>query len=116
MDAVRSLNEWATSGLQPHLTVLLDVEPQVGRTRRTAGDAAEDRLESEADEFHSRIREAFLGLAALRPGSYLVLSASRPVDELAADILKRVKALLAAVPDSRTGAVAAGGAQGGSTP
>ncbi|MEV7636350.1 dTMP kinase [Pseudarthrobacter enclensis] len=116
MEAVRSLNEWATSGLQPHLTVLLDVEPQVGRTRRTAGDAAEDRLESEADEFHSRIREAFLGLAALRPGSYLVLPASRPVDELAADILERVEALLAAVPDSRTGAVAAGGAQGGSTP
>jgi dTMP kinase len=116
MDAVRSLNEWATSGLQPHLTVLLDVEPQVGRTRRTAGDAAEDRLESEADEFHSRIREAFLGLAAHRPGSYLVLPANRPVDELAADILARVEALLAAEPGPRTGAVAAGGAQGGSTP
>ncbi len=52
-EAVRSLNEWATYGLQPDLTVLLDVDPADGRRRRTAGDAAEDRLESEADDFHS---------------------------------------------------------------
>jgi dTMP kinase len=95
-DAVRSLNEWATSGLQPNLTVLLDVDPAVGRRRRTAGDAAEDRLESETDDFHTRIRGAFLELARSRPGSYLVLPAHRPVGELAAQILERVDALLAA--------------------
>lgn len=94
LDAVRSLNEWATSGLQPHLTVLLDVDPQLGRRRRTAGQAAEDRLESEADEFHDRIREAFLSLAAGRPESYLVLPAHLPVEELAAQILARVQTLL----------------------
>ena len=93
-DAVQSLNEWATSGLQPHLTVLLDVDPQLGRRRRTAGQAAEDRLESEADEFHTRIRSAFLDLAAGRPGSYLVLPAHLPVDDLAAQILARVETLL----------------------
>jgi len=95
LDAVRSLNEWATSGLQPHLTVLLDVDPQLGRRRRTAGQAAEDRLESEADEFHTRIREAFLSLAADRPESYLVLPAHLPVEDLAAQILARVETLLA---------------------
>jgi dTMP kinase len=94
-DAVRDLNAWATSGLQPDLTVLLDVDPELGRRRRTAGDAAEDRLESEADEFHTRIRAAFLDLAAARPADYLVLSAHLPVDELAAKILERVEALLA---------------------
>jgi dTMP kinase len=94
-DAVRSLNEWATAGLLPDLTVLLDVDPAVGRRRRTAGDAAEDRLESEADEFHTRIREAFLELAASRPAAYLVLPAHSPVSELAARILDRVDALLA---------------------
>ncbi|HEY1155286.1 MAG TPA: dTMP kinase [Arthrobacter sp.] len=93
-DAVRSLNEWATSGLQPHLTVLLDVDPRLGRERRTAGQAAEDRLESEADEFHTRIRNAFLDLAAGRPASYLVLPAHLPVDDLAARILARVENLL----------------------
>ncbi len=95
-DAVRSINEWATSGLQPDLTVLLDVHPADGRSRRTAGDAAEDRLESEADEFHARIRQAFLDLAASRPDSYLVLEAQQSVDELAARILDRVDQLLAA--------------------
>lgn len=94
-DAVRSINEWATSGLQPDLTVLLDVHPADGRSRRTAGDAAEDRLESEADEFHARIRQAFLDLANARPDSYLVLEARRPVEELAAIILDRVEKLLA---------------------
>ena len=94
-DAVRSLNEWATLGLQPHLTVLLDVDPRLGRERRTAGQAAEDRLESEADEFHTRIRTAFLDLAASRPASYLVLPAQLPADELAEQILARVEALLA---------------------
>jgi dTMP kinase len=97
-DAVRSLNEWATSGLLPDLTVLLDVDPAVGRQRRTAGDAAEDRLESEADDFHARIREAFLNLAAARPERYLVLPAHLPVAELAARILASVDALLAASP------------------
>ena len=92
--AVRDINVWATSGLKPDLTVLLDVDPAVGRRRRTAGDAAEDRLESEADEFHGRIRTAVLELAASQPEQYLVLPAHLPVDELAARILERVESLL----------------------
>ncbi|MCU1435335.1 MAG: thymidylate kinase [Pseudarthrobacter sp.] len=97
-DAVRSLNEWATSGLQPDLTVLLDVDPADGRRRRTAGDAAEDRLESEADEFHTTIRDAFLELAASRPGTYLVLPAHLPVHDIAAQILARLESLLTTAP------------------
>ncbi|MFJ6077783.1 dTMP kinase [Pseudarthrobacter sp. NPDC092419] len=100
-EAVRTLNEWATSGLAPQLTVLLDVEPGVGRSRRTAGDAAEDRMESEADGFHAEIRAAFLKLAKERPEAYLVLPAHLPVDELAGRILARVDSLLG--PDSRGG-------------
>lgn len=99
-DAVRSINEWATSGLLPDLTVLLDVDPAVGRQRRTSGDAAEDRLESEADDFHTRIRDAFLSLAAARPDRYLVLPAHLPVADLAARILARVDSLLGASPRS----------------
>lgn len=52
-------------------------------------------MESEADEFHARIRQAFLDLAAARPDSYLVLEARLPVDELATTILDRVGKLLA---------------------
>lgn len=92
-DAVRSLNEWATDGLRPDLTVLLDVDPEQGRERRMAGEAAEDRLESEPDAFHARIRFAFLALAAASPESYLVLDARAPVTELARAILDRVQQL-----------------------
>jgi dTMP kinase len=94
-DMVRQISDWATSGLQPDLTVLLDVDPADGRRRRTAGAAAEDRLESEADEFHALIRTTFLALAAARPEKYLVLAAHLPVPELAGRILDRVEALLA---------------------
>ena len=66
-----------------------------GAGRDLGTDAAEDRMESEADEFHARIRQAFLDLAAARPDSYLVLEARLPVDELAATILDHVEKLLA---------------------
>lgn len=96
-DAVRSINEFATGGLSPDLTVLLDVAPAAGRSRRTAGvdgaPVAEDRLESEPDEFHARIRDAFLHFAAQDPQRYLVLDATGSVDDLATAIGGAVAAL-----------------------
>ncbi len=91
---VRELNLWATERLLPDLTVLLDVAPQQGRDRRTAGDAAEDRLESEPDDFHSRIRGAFLELAGAAPEKYLVLDASAGQEELTEAIMDRVQELI----------------------
>jgi dTMP kinase len=93
-DEVRTLNEWATEGLWPDVTVLLDVEEREGRARRTAGDAAEDRLESEPDAFHRSVRRAFLDLAAGKPEAYLVLDGSRPAEEIARDVLRAVSAAL----------------------
>ncbi|WP_372699921.1 dTMP kinase [Arthrobacter sp. JSM 101049] len=89
-DEVLALNRWATGGLRPDLTILLDVDPQAGRHRRTAGAAAEDRLESEPDDFHARIRQAFLDRATHDDGAYLVLDASLGVDELAGRIAAAV--------------------------
>ncbi|WP_235779958.1 dTMP kinase [Sinomonas notoginsengisoli] len=93
---VRGLNEWATEGLWPDLTVVLDVDEAEGRTRRTAGNTAEDRLESEPDAFHRSVREAFLDLASGPPDRYIVLDAGRPATELAAEIAERVRAVLPA--------------------
>lgn len=96
-DQVRSINEFATGGLAPDLTVLLDVSPADGRSRRTVGadgqPVAEDRLESEPDEFHSRIRDAFVDFAAREPERYLVLDAATGVDTLASAIAEAVAAL-----------------------
>lgn len=88
---VRELNEWATAGLQPDVTVLLDVAPDEARERRA--DDAPDRLESEPDEFHLRIRQAFLALAAARADHYLVLNARLDVQTLHRSVLARVEEL-----------------------
>ncbi|WP_284979063.1 dTMP kinase [Arthrobacter sp. fls2-241-R2A-200] len=93
-EGVSTLNHWATEGLHPDLTVLLDVDPAHARQRRTAGEASEDRLESEPDAFHSAIRNAFLDLAEANPSRYLVLAADGDMGTLAAQILARVDSLL----------------------
>lgn len=99
-NTITSLNDWATDGLWPDLTVLLDVAPAEGRTRRTAGAAQEDRMESEPDGFHGAIRAAFLELAAATPARYLVLPAQGDITELAQAIAQRVQELLEQHTDS----------------
>lgn len=95
-ESVRDLNVWATDGLWPDLTVLLDVDETEGRARRTADDAVEDRLESESDDFHREVRTAFLDLAEARPDSYLVLDGRRSLEELSGRILTAVTRALEA--------------------
>ena len=94
-DEVEALSMWATQGLLPALTVLLDLDPVVGRSRLT-GDL--DRLESAGDEFHARTRQAFLDRAAADEDRWLVLDATAPADQLAAAIRGRVAGLLAGGP------------------
>ena len=91
---VRELSLWATEGLLPHLTVLLDLDPALGRERLDASRTRYDRLEAEEADFHERVRAAYLALAEAEPGRFLVLDATRPVDELQASIRDRVSALL----------------------
>ncbi|MFD4477195.1 dTMP kinase [Streptomyces sp. NPDC058471] len=71
---IARISRWATAGLVPHLTVLLDVAPEAARERFTE---APDRLESEPAEFHARVRAGFLTLAAADPGRYLVIDAAQ---------------------------------------
>nr|WP_221203640.1 dTMP kinase [Modestobacter versicolor] len=97
MDDVRSISRWATQGLQPDLTILLDLPPEVGLAR-ARGRAAADRLESESIDFHQRVRRTFNALAEAQPDRYLVLDARRTPDELAAAIRTRVSELLHGLP------------------
>ena len=91
---VRLVSLWATEGLLPHLTVLLDLDPAVGRERLDASRTRYDRLEAEESDFHERVRSAYLELAAAEPERFLVLDATLPVDELQASIRNRVSVLL----------------------
>jgi dTMP kinase len=88
---VEQLSLWATGGLLPHLTVLLDVDPVRGLARLTG---APDRLERAGEDFHARTRRAFLERAAAEPGRWLVLDGSRPREELTAEIVARLGPLL----------------------
>jgi dTMP kinase len=88
---VAGLNRWATGGLLPDLTVLLDLPPAEGLGRRAP---SADRLEAEPADFHQRVREGFLAQAAAEPNRYLVLDATRPPDELSREIQDRIRELL----------------------
>lgn len=88
---VRDLSLWATHELLPDLTVVLDVDPEVGLARF----AERDRLESEPLDYHRTVRAAFLTLAEAEPDRYLVLDARVDVDEIAAAILERVMSVVA---------------------
>ncbi|SBV28503.1 thymidylate kinase [Micromonospora krabiensis] len=94
VDEVSWLSSWATGGLKPDLVVLLDVEPHTGLSRVAARTEGPDRLEAESVAFHERVRYAFLDLAANDPKRYLVLDASRPAEEIAGQVARRVDEML----------------------
>ncbi|HMM82061.1 MAG TPA: dTMP kinase [Terrimesophilobacter sp.] len=93
-EEIRRVSMWATDGLLPDLTVLLDLEETLGRERLDTSRTRFDRLESEEQEFHSRVRAAYLALAAAEPERFLVLDATRAREDLAGEIRSRVAALL----------------------
>jgi dTMP kinase len=81
-DLVRSVGEVATGGLEPDLTILLDVsvETGLGRVRRRG---AVDRLEAEVRGFHERVRQGYRELTAREPGRWLVVEGEGSEDEVA---------------------------------
>lgn len=90
-DEVAELSDWATEGLRPDVTVLLDIDPAVGLARATG---SPDRIEQESLSFHRAVRQGFLDLAAAEPGRYLVLSATQTPDEVHAAVVSRVMPLV----------------------
>jgi dTMP kinase len=75
LEFLREVTWEATGGLRPHLTVLLDVDPRVGLARAT-NHGAHDRIEMTDLQFHNRVREGFLQLAAGEPERFLVVDAA----------------------------------------
>ncbi|MBA0053043.1 dTMP kinase [Streptomyces sp. AJS327] len=88
---IARISRWATGGLVPHLTVLLDVAPQVARERFTE---APDRLESEPTEFHERARAGFLTLASADPARYLVVDAGQEAGAVTTIVRHRLDQVL----------------------
>jgi dTMP kinase len=91
---VRDLSLWATEGALPDVTVLLDIDPSEARRRLDADDKPFDRLEAEKEEFHTRVRDSYLRLAAAEPERFLVVDATRDPEDIASVIRTRLSVLL----------------------
>lgn len=90
-DQVRKLNEWATDGLWPDLTILLDLEPGLAAGRRSDRGSDSDRIEREKLDFHAAVREGFLKLAKDNLDRTLICDAQLPEDQIALQIQERIK-------------------------
>ena len=87
---VEQVARWATGGLRPDLTVLLDIDP----AEAVANIRQQDRLEAAGLDFHRRAREHFLRLAGEDPERYLVLGARESRESIAEKVAEKVFALL----------------------
>jgi dTMP kinase len=97
IEAVRRLNDWATGGLQPKRTFLIDLPVQEGinRSRKRQGNFGIDRIEREGPGFLEKVRAEYLAIADKEPKRIRVLDGTQPADVLAGIILSDVKSMLA---------------------
>jgi dTMP kinase len=90
---VRRVSRWATGGVVPDLTIVLDLPPEDGLAR-VGGRGSSDRLESESLEFHERVREAFRNYAEADPRRYLLVDAMQPAEVICQQVKAVVDELL----------------------
>ena len=95
---LKNFNDFATEGLMPDLTILLDVPLEVSRARLAERQAATatsaDRIEQAGSMFHRRLRDGFLGLARAEPNRFVTIDATGDKDKVSADVLAAVHRLV----------------------
>lgn len=97
LQAIREVTALAVGTLVPDRTFLLDVPVDVGLARSGwRAEAKWDRFEADAADFHVRVRDAYLRLAAAEPRRFVVVAADRDEGQVAADIRREVDELLGA--------------------
>lgn len=96
LEWLREMNEVATSGLVPDMSLLLDLDPAVG-LRRIQNP---DRLDKESIEFHQRVRRGFLAEAERQPARWVVLSCDRPAGLVIGDAMQ---AIFSRLPEPASG-------------
>ena len=91
VDNILNINMFATEGTFPDLTLLFDIEPEVGLARIAANaDREVNRLDLEKLEFHQKVRNTFLELAKRYPERFVIIDAAKPRDEVAKATLKAI--------------------------
>ena len=92
LEMVKKINNTATGGLRPDLTVLLDISIEDGLARKSGEKL--DRFENEDLEFHKKVREGYLKLATAEPERWLVVDAIQSLESISNIIYERVQSLL----------------------
>jgi dTMP kinase len=87
IDAVREINQFGTSGLSPDRTLLLSLDPKLGKARSLKRSGPLDRLEREQQDFYSRIAQAYEQLAAEHPERIRTIDASKDQRQVLSDAL-----------------------------
>ena len=91
IDDILKVNEYATEGTYPHITFLFDIDPELGLERINKNkDREVNRLDVEKLSFHQKVREGYLILSKRFPDRYIVIDASRPLEEVASNVLNHI--------------------------
>jgi dTMP kinase len=99
LDDLQSITRFATGGLKPDLTFLLDVDVEEGLSRRISGDEEMNRLDLEAVAFHQRVREGYHQLAALDSQRWVVIDAGRSPEEIQQELREITMSRLSLLTD-----------------
>jgi dTMP kinase len=91
-DTVQSMNKLASQGLKPDITFLLDIDPQIGLSRKSQ--STSDRFEKEQLSFHRRVREGFLTMAEKEPHRWLVIDSTLNRLAISAIIWGKIQTLI----------------------
>lgn len=95
LNKLRELNDFATGSLKPDLTLLFNIDPETGIQRREGSGEDINRLDRQALEFHQRVYEGYRLLAQENEsGRWVIIDASRPIDEVAAETWRIVESKL----------------------
>ena len=94
IESLRSIQRFATDGLEPDLRILLDLPVEVGLARRLADRQSVNRIDAADVAFHERVRRSFLALAAAEPARWAVIDARQPVEVVARLVRQAVSQLL----------------------
>jgi len=97
VERIEMLNDFATDGLKPDLTILLDLEVEEGLKRREKS-GKKDRIDMESLKFHQKVREGYLEIARKNPRRWRIVDASKSPEEVFEEIKKIVKEKLTKCP------------------
>ncbi|WP_026477248.1 dTMP kinase [Alkaliphilus transvaalensis] len=92
-DKIKEINDFATQGLSPHLTILLNIDPQEG-LKRIVSRGKEDRLELEKIHFHKQVHAAYMDLAGMYPERIHVIDACKSIELIQSEIQYLLENLL----------------------